>query len=183
MRCQTWREGIIVLVFKINKDVMSFFPNYCSMCDWISVYDHMMMLFKSLFHVYLIIISLYVVILVWGRYNSFCRSLGARGARRGLKRCLEQPSFVKVWTILISQTCLYMLAEHYTSTFQPQYVDGLLNPSHRTLSFRTELATPLGIALSICGFSIFLSVFCIVLGPSYHLGTPYKSDSTLPLPS
>ena len=30
-----------------------------------------------------------------------------------------------------------MLAEHYPSTFQPQYVDGLLNPSHRTLSFTT----------------------------------------------
>ena len=31
-----------------------------------------------------------------------------------------------------------MLAEHYPSTFQPQYVDGLLNPSHRTLSFTTN---------------------------------------------
>ena len=34
--------------------------------------------------------------------------------------------------------CLYLLAEPYTSTFQPQYVDGLLNPSHRILSFTTE---------------------------------------------
>ena len=93
VRCQTWREGILVLVFKINKDVISFFfPNHCSMCDWISVYDHMMMLFRSLVHVYLIILVLYVVKMVWGRYNSFCRSLGARGARRGLKRKLG-PTF------------------------------------------------------------------------------------------
>ena len=49
VRCLTWREGIFVLVFKINKDVMSFFfPNHCSMCDWISLYDHMMMLFRLL---------------------------------------------------------------------------------------------------------------------------------------
>ena len=39
VRCQTWRECILVLVFKINKDVMSFFfPNHCSMwlnlCFW-----------------------------------------------------------------------------------------------------------------------------------------------------
>jgi len=89
----TWREGIFVLVFKINKDVMSFFfPNHCSMCDWISVSDHMMMLFRSFVYVYLIIIVLYVVIMVWGRYNLFCRSLGARGARRGLKRKLG-PAF------------------------------------------------------------------------------------------
>ena len=89
VRCPTWGEGILVLVFKINQDVMSFFfPNHCSMCDWISVYDHMMMLF----HVYLTIISLYVVIMVWGRYNLFCRSLGARGARGGLKRKLG-PAF------------------------------------------------------------------------------------------
>ena len=95
VRCLTWREGIFVLVLKINKDVMSFFfPNHCSMCDWISVYGHMMMLFISLSHVYLIIISLYMVIMVWGRYNLFCRSLGVRGARgtrRGLKGCLDQP--------------------------------------------------------------------------------------------
>ena len=142
MRCQTWIEGILVLVFKINKDVMSFFfPNHCSMCDLISVYDHMMMLIKLLFHVYLIIIYLYVVILVWGWYHSFCRSLGARGARRGMTGFLDQFSFVKVWTILISQTCLYMLAEHCTSLFQPQYVDGLLNPSHRKLSFTTPFIT------------------------------------------
>ena len=150
MRCPTWREGILVLVFKINKDVMSFFfPNYCSMCDWISVYDHIMMLIRSLFHVYLIIIHLYVVILVWGRYNLFCRSLEARGARRGLKGCLDQPSFFKVWTILISESCLYLLAEPFASTFQPQYVDGLLNHSHRILSFTIELASPLGRALSV----------------------------------
>ena len=68
-------------------------PNHCSMCDWISIYDHMMILVRSLFHDYLIIIALYVVIMVWGRYSSFCRSLGARGVRRGLKGCLDQTSF------------------------------------------------------------------------------------------
>ena len=136
MKCPTWREGILVLHFMINKDVMSlFFPNHCSMCDWIFVYDHIMMLIRSLFHVYWIIIALYVVIMVLGRYNLFCKSLGERGARRGLKGCLDQPLFVKVWTILISKTCLYILAEPYASLFQPQYVDGLLNPSHRKLSF------------------------------------------------
>ena len=76
-----------------------------------------------------------------------------------------------------------MLAEHCASLFQPQYVDGLLNPSHRILSFTTELATPLGRALSVWGFYLFISVFCIVSGPSYHFGTLYKSDSTLPLPT
>ena len=30
-----------------------------------------------------------------------------------------------------------MLAEHCASLFQPQYVDGLLNHSHRILSFTT----------------------------------------------
>ena len=39
-----------------------------------------------------------------------------------------------------------MLVEHCASLFQPQYVDGLLNPSHRTLSFTTiwflELLVP-----------------------------------------
>ena len=131
------------IVFKINKYVMSFFfPNHCSMCDWIFFYDHMMMLIKLLFHVYFIIIVLYVVILVLGRYNLFCRSLGARGARGGLKGCLDQPLFVKVWTILISETCLYMLDEHYTSTFQPQYVDGVLNPSHRKFSFTIVIHKP-----------------------------------------
>ena len=89
----------------------------------------------------------------------------------------------KVWTILISESCLYMLTENFSSLFQPQYVDGLLNPSHRILSFTKELATPLGRALSVWGFSLFLSVFCIVSVPSFHLGTPSKSYSTLPLPS
>ena len=166
MRFRTWRECILALVFNINKDVMSFFlPNYCSMCDWIFPYDHMIMLVRSLFHVYLIINSLYVIILVWGRYNSFCRSLGERGARRarrGLKGFLDQTSFVKVWTILISETCLYILAEPFASTFQPQYVDGLLNPSHRILSFTTELATPLGTCFVCLGFfSWFLSAFAL----------------------
>ena len=32
-----------------------------------------------------------------------------------------------------------MLAKHCTSLFQPQYVDGLLNPSHRILSFTTDM--------------------------------------------
>ena len=67
------------------------------------------------------------------------RSLGARGARRGLKRKLG-PAFSlsgvdlsHLWNLL-----LYMLVEHCASLFQPQYVDGLLNPSHRTLSFTTN---------------------------------------------
>ena len=140
MKCLTWRRYTCTSSM-FNKDVMSFFfQNHCSMCDWIYVYDHMMMLVTSLFHVYLIIIALYVVILVWGRYNLFCGSLRARGARgekRGLKGCLDQPSFVKVWTILISETFLYILAEPFASLFQPQYVDGLLNPCHRKLSFTT----------------------------------------------
>ena len=142
MRCRTWREGILVLVFKINKDVMSFFfPNHCSMYDCISIYDQMLMLIRLLFHVSLIIINLYVVIFVWGRYNLFCRSLGARGARRerrGLKGYLNQPSFVKVWTILISKYFLYILPEPFESTFQAQYVDGLLNPRHSKISFTTS---------------------------------------------
>ena len=76
-----------------------------------------------------------------------------------------------------------MLVEYCASLFQPQYVDGLLNPSHRILSFTTELATSLGRALSIWGFSIFLSVFCIVPGPYFHLGTLYNFDRTSPWPS
>ena len=76
-----------------------------------------------------------------------------------------------------------MLAEHYASLFQPQYDDGLLNPSHRILSFTTELVIPLGKALSVWGFSVFLSTVCIVSGLSCHLGTLYKSYSILPLPS
>ena len=59
-RCRTWREGILVLVFKINKDVMSFFfPNHCSMCDWIYIYDHMFMLIIIVSNIALIIITLY----------------------------------------------------------------------------------------------------------------------------
>ena len=109
--------------------------------------------------------------------------LSRKRSRRRARESLDQPSVNQVWTFLISKSCLYMLAEHYTTTFQPQYVDGLLNPSHRILSFTTKLATPLGRALSVWGFSIFLSVFCIVSSPSCHLGTLYKSDSTPPLPS
>ena len=92
-----------------------------------------------LFQIYLIIIVLYVVIMVWGRYNLFFRSLGARGARRGLKRNLG-PAFgesdVDLSHLL---SWLYILAEHCASLVQPQYVDGLLNPSHRILSFTTNL--------------------------------------------
>ena len=163
-----------------------FFPNHCSMYDWISVYDHMLMLIRLLFHVSLIIINLYVVMLVWGRYNSFCRSLGARGergARRGLKGCLDQPSFFKVWTIIISKNCLYLLAEPFASTFQPRYVDGLLNPSHRKHSFTTELTTLLGKALSVWGFSLFISTFFKVSVPSYKLGTSFEYVGTHILPS
>ena len=76
-----------------------------------------------------------------------------------------------------------MLSEHCASLFQPQYVDGLLNPNHRILSFTTELVTLLGRALSVWGFSVFLSAFCEFLGLSCHLGTLYESDRTLPLPS
>ena len=76
-----------------------------------------------------------------------------------------------------------MVAKHCASLFQPQYVDGLLNASHTILSFTIELATPLGRALSVLGFSVFIPAFCKVLGPSFHLGTPSKSDRTPPLPS
>ena len=96
----------------------------------------------------------------WGRYNSFCRSLGARGARGergGLKGFLDKNSFFKVRAFLIYEYCLYLLAKPFASIFQPQYVDGLLNPRHRKLSFTTELATLLGIALYIWGLSIFFS--------------------------
>ena len=50
---------------------------------------------------------------------------------------MDQPSVSQVWTFLISESCLYILAEHCASLFQPQYVDGLLNPSHKTFSFTT----------------------------------------------
>ena len=138
--------------FMNNRYVMLFL--YQSMCIvyWIYDYDYMMLFIRLLFHVSFNIISFHMVILVWGRYNLFCRSLGARGERGGLKGCLDQPSFVKVWTILSSETCLYILAEPFSSTFQPQYVDGLSNPSHRKLSFTTKLATPLGIEPRISGF-------------------------------
>ena len=133
----------------INKDMMHFLFQSICLLYWISNYDHMMLSIRLGFHIVLIIIALHVVILVWGRYNSFWRSLWVRGARggrrgrRGLKGCLDQPSFFKVWTILIYENCLYMLAEHYTSTFQPQYIDGLLNPSHRKLSFTTSIPAQL----------------------------------------
>ena len=35
----------------------------------------------------------------------------------------------------------YILAEIYASLFKPQYIDGLLNPSHRKLFSTTEVAT------------------------------------------
>ena len=117
---------------------MSFFFQSMCLVYWISDYDYMMLFIRLCFHVSLNIISFHIVYLVWGRYNFFCRSLGVRGAGRELKGCLDQPSFVKVWTIIISKTCLYMLAEHCASLFQPQYIDGLLNPSHRTFSFTTS---------------------------------------------
>ena len=43
----------------------------------------------------------------------------------------------KVWTIKISENFLYILAEPFASTFQPQYVDSLLKPIHRKLSSTT----------------------------------------------
>ena len=54
---------------------------------------------------------------------------------------MDQPSVNQVWTFLISETCCYILAEHCAFLFQPEYVDGLLNPSHRTLSFTTMMTT------------------------------------------
>ena len=124
---------------------MSFlFPNHCSMCDWISIYDHIIMLTILLFHVYLIIIALYVVILVWGRYNSFSGLLEQEEREEqedDWSSAWINLHLAKVWTILISETCLYLPAEPFSSTFQPQYVDGLLNPSHRILSFTTLIDT------------------------------------------
>ena len=118
VRCQTWREGILVLVFRINKDVMSFFfPNHCSMYYLIFAYEHMMMLFRSLFHVYFIIISLYVVILVLGRY--FCRSLGERGARRELKVAWINLRLDKVWTIPINDIVYIFLQNYMHLSFNP----------------------------------------------------------------
>ena len=102
--------------------------------------------------------------------------------RRGARESLDQHSFNQVWTFLISKYCLYIIEKLYAYTFQPWYVDGLLNPTHRILSFTIELATPLGRALSVWGFFVFLSSFYIVSGPSCHLGTLYKSDRTPPLP-
>ena len=52
-------------------------------------------------------------------------------------------NLAKVWTISISEYCLYILAEPFASTFQPQYIDGFLNPTHRKLSFTIELAEPI----------------------------------------
>ena len=79
--------------FIFNKDVISFFfPNQCLMYV-IPFFYQMFMIIRLGFHVALIIIALHLVILVLGRYNSFCRSLGARGERGGLKGCLDQPSF------------------------------------------------------------------------------------------
>ena len=109
--------------------------------------------------------------------------LSGKRSRRRARESLDQPSINQVWTFLISKYCLYILAELYASTFQPQYVDGLLNPIHRILSFTTELVTLLGRALSILGFSIFLSAFCKVSVPSYKLGTSFESVGTLFLPS
>ena len=89
VRCRTWREGIPVLVFKINKHVMSFFfpKSFCNvwlnLCLW--SYDDVIQIISScLFDYHCLICG----IMVLGRYNLFCRSLGARGARRGLKRKL-----------------------------------------------------------------------------------------------
>ena len=180
MRCLAWRRYICTSSM-LNKDVMFFLFQSMCLVYWISDYDYMMLFIILGFCVSLNIICFHIFKLVWGRLGLFCRSLGARGergARRGLKGCLDQPSFVKVWTILISETCLYILADLYTSTFLYQYVDGLLNPIHRKLSFTSELATPLGRALSV-----FISVFWKVSGISCHLGTLYQFDRTSPLPS
>ena len=76
-----------------------------------------------------------------------------------------------------------MLVEHCASLFQPQYVDGLLNTSHRKLSFTAEIVIPLGRALFVWGFYVFILVFCKVSGPSYKLGTPFEFVRTPFLPS
>ena len=133
-----------------------FFPNQCSMCDWISVSDHMMMLFRSFVYIYLIIIVLYVVIMVWGSITCFPGLLEREEQGEDWRESLDQPLVYQLWIFLISETCCYMLAEHCASLFQPQYVDGLLNPSHRILSFTTELATQLGKA---CLFGVSLDFF------------------------
>ena len=77
----------------INKDVILFLFHSMCLIYWISNYDLVLMLIRLGFDVSLITIALHVIILVWGRYNVFCRSLGERGARGGLKGCLDQPSF------------------------------------------------------------------------------------------
>ena len=87
----TWREGILYLFSRLIKMWCPYSSQIIVQC----VIEFLFMIIL-LFDVYLIIIALYVVILVWGRYNSFCKSLGARGARgaRGrLKGCLDQPPF------------------------------------------------------------------------------------------
>ena len=92
---------------------------------------------------------------------------------------MDQPSVNQMWIFLISETCCYILAEHCASLFQPQYVDGLLNPSHRTLSFTTELATPLGIALSVWGFSLDFFQLLHCFRSFLPLRNIFKSDCTL----
>ena len=52
------------------------------------------------------------------------------------REILDQPSVSQVWTFLISESCLYILAEHCASLFQPQYIDGLLKPSHMKISLQ-----------------------------------------------
>ena len=126
MRCLTWREGIFVLVFNINKDVMSFFfPNHCSMCDWIYIYDQMFMLIRIVSFIVLIIITLYVVILVWGRSNLFCRSLGVRGAigeRRG-------EGLEKAWTSLQLIRCGPFLSLNLAYIYLQNYMHPPFNPN------------------------------------------------------
>ena len=88
----------------------------------------------------------------------------------------------KVWTIPIFDIYFIYLQNHM-HLFQPQYIDGLLYPSLRNLFFTIELVTPLGRALSILGFYVFLPNFCKVSGPSYKLGTPFEFVGTTFLPS
>ena len=93
VRFPTWREGILVLIFMINKYVILFLFQSMCLVYWIFDFDYMIMFIRIGFHVSLNIISFDIIKLVWGMYNSFCTSLGARGERRGLKGCMDQPSF------------------------------------------------------------------------------------------
>ena len=100
-------------------------------------YDVIMISIHLGFHVLLNIISFHIVT-IWFEEGITCfAGLFGKRSKRRARESLDQPSVNHMWTFLISKYCLCILAELYASTFQPQYVDGLLNPSHRKLSFTT----------------------------------------------